>query len=268
MIIEPSRRLLRLGFGELWADRELLFFLAWRDVKVRYKQTALGASWAILQPLLLMAIFSIFFGKLAGVGSDGLPYPLFALTALVPWSVFSQTLIGASNSLVSSATMITKVYFPRLLLPLGIAGSFVLDFLIALLLLAGAMAYFGFGVSARVLWVPLLCLLTLMVAVAFGIWLAALNVRYRDVKYAVPFIVQVWLFLTPIAYPASIVPERYQGIYSLNPMVGVIEGFRWALLGRPFPREVLMTSLVMAIVVLLAGVAYFRSVERTFADVI
>lgn len=265
--IRPSRGIARLNLKELWDYRELLYFLTWRDVKVRYKQTFFGAGWAIIQPLLLMAVFSIFLGRLAGVPSDGLPYPLFAFAALVPWTFFAQVLSGASASLVNSSHLISKVYFPRMLLPLASAGSFIVDVAIATLVLLGLMLFYDLYPSVRILWIPLLVALALLAAIAVGIWLAALNVRYRDVRYAVPFLVQLWLFASPVAYSTSIVPERWQTLYGLNPMAGVVQGFRWAMTGAGDPPgRVLFVSVGATLVILGIAVTYFRRVESTFAD--
>lgn len=268
-VIQPPRGWARIGFRELWEYRELLYFLAWRDVKVRYKQTLLGASWAVIQPLLLMVVFSIFLGRLARVPSDGLPYPVFVLAALVPWTLFSQVVNGACNSLVAGGSMISKIYFPRLLLPLSAALSFVLDFFIALIVLFGMMAYYGIFPTLSFLWILPLTLLAFGVAVAVGTGLAALNARYRDVRYAVPFLLQLWLFASPIAYPTSLVPERWRTIFAINPITGVVEGFRWALLrSGDAPGSLLWASVAIGFVMMFLAVAYFRRVESSFADVI
>jgi homopolymeric O-antigen transport system permease protein len=269
VIIRPSPRWLRFNLRELWEFRELLYFLVWRDVKVRYKQTVLGAAWAVLQPFLLMVVFSIFLGRLAGVPSESLPYPIFVYAALVPWTLFAQSLSGASDSLVGSANLVSRVYFPRLALPVAAVGSFLLDFVIALPLLVGMMVFYGVYPTGNVIWLPVLTLLALITALAVGVWLAALNVRYRDVRYAVPFFIQLWLFATPVAYPSSLVPEEWQVILGLNPMAGVVEGFRWALLGtEPRPGMLLAVSAAVTLVVLFGGLVYFSRMERTFADVI
>ncbi|MFA5786441.1 MAG: ABC transporter permease [Actinomycetota bacterium] len=269
ILIRPSKGWVRLDVRELWAYRELLFFLVWRDVKVRYKQTVFGAAWAILQPFMLMVVFSIFLGRLAHVPSEGLPYPIFAYSALVPWTLFAQSLSGASDSLVGSSNLITKVYFPRLILPMAAAGSFVIDFVIALGLLVGMMLYYGVHPSAAILWLPALTVLAMLTALSVGIWLGALNVRYRDVRYALPFLVQLWLFASPVAYSSSLVPKAWRGIYALNPMAGVVEGFRWALLGtKTRPGAMIAVSAAATLVIFVGGLAYFRRVERTFADVI
>lgn len=269
LVIKPSSGFRLLPLRELWEYRELLYFLVWRDVKVRYKQTVLGAAWAIIQPFMLMVVFALFLGKLAGVPSDGLPYPLFAYAALVPWTLFASSLAGASDSLVGSSNLITKVYFPRLILPVAAAGSFLLDFAIAFGLLVGMMVFYGVYPSIALAWLPLLTLFAVVAALAVGIWLAALNVRYRDVRYAVPFLTQLWLFATPVAYPSSIVPKTWQPLLGLNPMAGVVEGFRWALLGTgEVPGAIILVSAAVTLGLLLGGLAYFQRTERTFADVI
>jgi lipopolysaccharide transport system permease protein len=258
-----------LRLGELWAYRELLFFLTWRDVKVRYKQTALGAAWAVIQPFTLMVVFTIFLGRLAHVPSDGFPYPVFAYAALVPWTLFSQSLASVSDSLVSNANLVSKVYFPRLVIPLAVIGSFVFDFLIALVVLVGLMLYYGVYPGLGILALPVLVALTVLTSLSVGIWLTALNVRYRDVRYTVPFLIQVWLFASPIAYASSLVPGRWQFLYSLNPMVGLVNAYRWSLLGAPWtPDRYLLVSVMTVSVLLTTGVVYFRRTERTFADTI
>lgn len=269
-VLEPRRGFRgSLRLGELWSYRELLAFLTWRDVKVRYRQTAIGALWAVLQPLTLMVVFTIFLNRLAHVPSSGLPYPIFAYAGLVPWTLFAQSLGSVSDSLVSSANLISKVYFPRLVIPLAVTGSFLLDFVIAFGLLVGMMFYYGIYPGLAILALPALVLLTLLTALSVGIWLTALNVRYRDVKYAVPFLLQVWLFASPIAYATSLVPDRWRLVYSLNPMTTVIDGFRWSVLGVAWaPGKELLVSLAMVAALLASGLVYFRNMERTFADVI
>lgn len=250
--------------------RELIYFMTWKDLKVRYKQTLLGASWAILQPFLTMVVFSIFFGELAGVPSDGVPYPIFAFTALLPWTLFSKALSDASRSLVQSSHMITKVYFPRLILPLASVLAGVVDFLLALLVLFGMMVYYQVTPTSAVWSLPLFLLLALVTALGVGLWLSALNVLYRDIGYVLPFLTQFWLFITPIAYPASMVPEQWRVLYALNPMTGVVEGFRWALLGTQQANSWMMlgVSTLIAVVVLVSGLFYFRRMERLFADMV
>jgi lipopolysaccharide transport system permease protein len=267
--IEPSRRLSMAEVRELWEHRELLYFLIWRDVKVRYKQTALGASWAVLQPFLTMLVFSVFFGHLAKVPSEGVPYPVFAFAALVPWTFFSNALTLGANSLVTTPDLVTKVYFPRLIMPMASVLAGVFDFAIAFVVLAGMMAYYGIAPGPEALVLVPLALLCVATALAVAIWLAALNVRYRDVRYALPFLVQFWLFMTPIAYPSSLVHGVWHTVFGLNPMAGVVEGFRWALLHtQPSPGPLVAASAGAATLLLLSGVAYFRRVETGFADVI
>lgn len=268
--IAPSSGWVGLRLPELWAHRELLAFFVWRDLKVRYRQTAFGAAWAVLQPLALMLVFTLFLGQVSGLAPDGTPYALFTLTALVPWTLFSQSLIGASDSLVSAANLLQKVWFPRLLLPIAAVVSYVLDFLIGLVLLAAFLLWFGVTPGLQALWIAPLTILALGAALGVGIWLAAINVRYRDVRYAVPFIVQLWLFASPVAYSADVVPEGLRTLYFLNPMAGVIVGFRWALLGGTGAPPVgpVLLSAVVTLLVLVAGLATFRRVERAFADVI
>jgi lipopolysaccharide transport system permease protein len=269
-VIEPQRGWVSLNLRELWAYRELGYFLVWRDLKVRYKQTLFGALWAIIQPLGLMVVFTLFLGGLGGIAPQTVPYALFAFAGLVPWTLFSQSLAGSSGSLVGASNLIQKVYFPRLLLPIASVGSYVLDFVIALAVLGLLMIWFGVLPTAQAIWIIPLTLLALTTSLAVGIWLAAINVRYRDVRYAVPFLVQIWLFASPVAYSASILPREWQPAYQLNPMTGVIEGFRWALLGSgtPPPAQAVVLSAIVTTIVLLTGLAYFRRVERTFADVI
>ena len=254
---------------ETWEHRDLLRFLIWRDLKVRYKQTVFGAAWALLQPLLLMIVFTIFLGRLAGVPSDGSPYAVFVYSALVPWTLFAQALGSATNSVVGSSNLVTKVYFPRLLLPLAAAASFIVDFLIALALLVVIMIAYGLPMRIEFLWVPVLALLAFVTSLAVGIWLAALNVTYRDVRHAIPFILQLWLFASPVAYPSSIVPPAWRVVYALNPMAGVVEGFRWALLGTATrPGLMLLVSTACTVLVLAGGIVYFQRVERSFSDII
>lgn len=269
LVIEPPTRWSGLKLGELWAYRELLYFLVWRDLKVRYKQTVLGAAWAIIQPLMTMVVFSLFFGRLAKVPSDGIPYPIFSYAALVPWTFFANGLTQAANSLVTSANLLRKVYFPRLTIPVASVLSGVVDFALAFAVLLGMMAYYGVAPTTQVLWLPLLLLLALVAALGVGLWLAALNVQYRDVRYVVPFLTQFWLFATPIAYPSTLLSEPWRTVYGLNPMVGVVEGFRWALLGTDTqPGAVIAASSAAALLVLVSGAIYFRRMERTFADVV
>jgi len=267
--IEPSRGWVSLKLGELWEYRELLYFLTWRDIKVRYKQTVLGAAWAIIQPFFTMVVFSLFFGKLAKVPSDGIPYPIFAYAALVPWNFFAQGLTQSSDSLVGSANLIKKVYFPRLAIPISTVISGSVDFILAFTVLLGMIVYYGMSPSAKVLWLPLLLLLAVTTSLGVGLWLSALNVQFRDVKYTVPFLTQFWMFATPIAYPSSLLHEPWRTVYGLNPMVGVVEGFRWALLGtKTAPGPMILVSALAAVMILVGGAFYFRRMEKTFADVV
>ena len=267
--IEPSRGWISLKLHELWEYRELLYFLAWRDIKIRYKQTVLGAAWAIIQPFFTMVIFSIFFGRLAGIPSDGVPYPIFSFAALVPWTFFANSLNQSSNSLVSSANLIQKVYFPRLAVPIATVFSGIVDFALAFIVLLGMMLYYGMLPTINALWLPALCLLAFVTSLGVGLWLSAMNVRYRDVRYIVPFLIQFWMFSTPVAYPSSLLSEPWRTLYGLNPMVGVIEGFRWGLLGtNTAPGPIILVSSLMAMAILFGGAFYFRRVEKTFADVV
>jgi lipopolysaccharide transport system permease protein len=267
--IEPPRRWEALNLRELWSYRELLYFLTWRDVKVRYKQTAIGAAWAVLQPLLTMLVFAVVFGALIRVPSDGLPYPVFAYVALLPWTFFATALTRAGGSLVTDASLITKVYFPRLLLPVSAVLSSALDFCVAFLLLLALMGWYGIAPGPGVMTLPLFLLLAFLTALGCGLWLSALNVRYRDIAYVTPFLIQVWFFLTPVAYPGTLVPERWRALYGLNPMAGVVEGFRWATLSPvDAPWSLIAVSAASAAALLLAGLAYFDRVERRFADFI
>jgi lipopolysaccharide transport system permease protein len=267
--IKPSRGWVSLRLRSLWGYRELVYFLVWRDVKVRYKQTVLGAAWAVLQPLLTMLIFSIFFGRLGKIPSDGIPYPIFAFAALVPWTFFAHGLNQASNSLVSGANLIKKVYFPRLVMPTSAVLSGIIDFALSLVVLLGMMAFYGIAPSWRVLAIFPLIGLAVLTSLGAALWLAALNVEYRDVRYVVPFLTQLWLFATPIAYPSSLLPEAWRMFYAINPMVGVVEGFRWALLDAgTAPGPLILVSFLVTLVLLVSGAFYFRRMEATFADVV
>ena len=267
--IEPPRGALRVGVRELWTHRELLYFLTWRDIKVRYKQTALGVSWAVLQPLATMAVFSLFFGRLARMPSEGVPYPLFAFTALVPWTFFANGLTQAANSVVLNQNLVTKIYFPRLAIPIATVLAGAVDFALSFLLLVLLMFYYGVPLSPRMLWIVPYSLLAFATALGVGFWLAALNVQYRDVRYTVPFLVQLWLFATPIAYPSTLLGEPWRTVYGINPMVGVVEGFRWALLGTGAgPGAMVGVSALVALLLLVSGAIYFRRMEQTFADVV
>ena len=269
LLIRPSRGWAALDLADLWQYRELIYFLTWRDIKVRYKQTALGAAWAIIQPFFTMVVFSIFFGRLAGIPSDGLPYPIFAYCALLPWQLFAHALTESSNSLVANERLITKVYFPRLVVPISAVLAGLLDFLVAFVVLIGMMMYYHIRPTAAVWTVPLFLLLAVGAALGVGLWLSALNVQYRDVRYTIPFLTQFWLFLTPVAYPSTLVPVSWRALYGLNPMAGVVEGFRWALLGKTEgPGALLAVSVAITIVILIGGLYYFRRMEKTFADVV
>jgi lipopolysaccharide transport system permease protein len=269
IVIEPSRGWVSLKLGELWQYRELIYFLIWRDIKVRYKQTLLGAGWAIIQPFFTMVVFSVFFGKLAKMPSDGIPYPIFAYTALVPWAYFAHSLGNSSNSLVGGANLIKKVYFPRLALPLSTALSGIVDFAIAFIVLLGMMLYYDIVPTMNVLWLPFFLLLALVTALGAGLWLSAMNVQYRDIRYTLPFLTQFWLFSTPVAYPSSLLSEPWRTIYALNPMVGVVEGFRWALLGtNTRPGSMIIVSSLVVLLILVSGLFYFRRMEKNFADVV
>jgi lipopolysaccharide transport system permease protein len=257
-----------IDFAELWRYRELIVFYALRDIKVRYKQTLLGIAWAVLQPVLTMVVFSIFFGNLAGVPSDGIPYPLFAYCGLVPWQLFAYALTQSSNRIVEDAQVISKVYFPRLIVPLASVIAGLVDFTIALGTLAAMMLYYGILPGWAILTLPLFTLLAVMAALAVGLWLSALNVRYRDVRYTIPFLAQFWLFVTPVAYSSSLVPPQWQALYGINPMVGVVNGFRWALLGITPPDPMLFVSVTATVVLLTGGLFYFRRMEKSFADII
>lgn len=269
IILRPSRGWGSLNLRDLWVYRELIYFLTWRDLKVRYKQTLLGAAWAILQPFLSMVVFSVFFGGLLRVSSGDIPYPIFSYTALLPWGLFSKALTDAGRSLVINRNVITKVYFPRLIVPLSSVLGGLVDFLIAFLVLIGMMWYFKMSPTIALWTLPLFLLLSLVTALGVGLWLSALNVIYRDVGYVLPFLTQFWFYLTPIVYSSSEVPEKWRILYGLNPMVGVVEGFRWALLpgGNP-PGPMVAVSAVIAVVLLISGTVYFRRMERTFADMV
>lgn len=269
IVLEPPRGWWSLRLADLWMFRELLFFLVWRDIKVRYKQTLLGASWAILQPLFSMVIFSVIFGKFANLPSDGIPYPIFSYTALLPWQLFSRALTDASSSLVSDQQFITKIYFPRLFLPAASILSGIIDFLVAFSILFVMMAYYKIPLTLNILIVPLLIFYTVIVCMAVAMWLSSINVKYRDVKYALPFLVQVWLYATPVAYSISLVPKEWQILYGLNPMVGVVEGFRWALLGSQANIGLLLgVSVLIVIPLFIGGIIYFQRMELTFSDII
>lgn len=265
--LAPTTGWQAIRLGEIWAYRDLLYFLTWRDVKVRYKQTFLGAVWAILQPVMTMAIFSLFFGKLAQVPSDNLPYPIFAYAALIPWTFFANGLQLSAMSLAGSANLIKKVYFPRIIVPTAAVLSGFVDFLMAFVVLIGLMVFYGIVPTVNVLFLPPLLVLAFTTSLGVGLWLSAVNVHFRDVRYVVPFLVQSWMFATPIAYPSSLVPEFWRPFYALNPMVGVVEGFRWALLGTDTsPGVLVLASSAASLAILISGAYYFRRMEKTFAD--
>ena len=265
--IQPLRGWVPVNLRELWAYRELLYFLTWREIKVRYKQTALGFAWAIIQPFMMMIVFTLFFGNLAKVPSEGIPYPLFNYAALLPWTLFAEGINRSSVSLVQQTGLVQKVYFPRLIMPLAGIVSPVVDFCIAFVILIGMMVYYGYAPTWRVVLLPAFVLLALMTALGVGLWLSAINVKYRDVRYTIPFLVQLWLFASPVVYSSGLLPERWQIVYGLNPMSGVIEGFRWALLGTDPPGSLIAVSVAIVVVVLVGGAYYFRRNEKTFADV-
>lgn len=268
-VIRPSRGWVSIRLRDLWEYRELLYFLTWRDIKVRYKQTALGALWAIIQPFFTMVVFSLFFGWLAKVPSDGIPYPIFAFAALVPWTFFANGLSQSSNSLVGSTDLITKVYFPRLIIPVSSVLSGFIDFAIAFIVFMAMAFYYGIYPALSIILLPFLLLLGLITALGVGLWLSALNVKFRDVRYTIPFLTQFWLFATPIAYPSSLLSEPWRTIYGINPMVGVVEGFRWALLGvDTAPGAIIFVSALVSMGLLVSGAFYFKRMEKFFADII
>ncbi|MCJ7548583.1 MAG: ABC transporter permease [Anaerolineae bacterium] len=267
--IRPSKGWVAINLRELWQYRDLLFFLAWRDISVRYKQTIMGAAWAIIQPFFSMLVFSLFFGQLAKLPSDGVPYPIFSYAALLPWQYFANAMRLSSDSLVSSSALLTKVYFPRLVIPLSSVIPPAVDFAIAFVVLLGMMAVYRIVPTWNALWLPAFMLLALITALGVGLWLSAMNVQYRDIRYAVPFLVQFWMFASPVTYSSSLVPAQWRWLYGLNPMAGVIEGFRWALLGTETgPGPLTLASAIMALVLLVSGAFYFRRMEKTFADVV
>jgi lipopolysaccharide transport system permease protein len=268
-VIEPSHGWVQLRLKEIWEFRELAYFLTWREVKVRYKQTAIGAAWAVIQPLFTMLVFSLFFGRLAKMPSDGIPYPVFSLTALIPWTFFANGLAQSANSLVGNANLISKIYFPRLCIPISATMSGLIDFGIGFLLLLGLMVMQGVSPTWHVVWLPAFLLLAIVTALGVGLWLSALNVEYRDVRYIVPFLTQFWMFATPIAYPSSLLHDPWRTVYGLNPMVGVVEGFRWALLGvGNSPGPIVLASSGASLLILVTGAFYFRRMEKTFADIV
>ena len=268
-VYEPTHGWLSLRLGELWDYRELLYFLTWRDIKIRYKQTALGVAWAVLQPLITMVIFSVIFGQLAKLPSDGIPYPVFSYTALLPWGLFSGALQRAGTSLVTNSNLITKVYFPRLAIPISAVAAGLVDFAISFVVLLGLMLYYKITLTWMILTIPLFVLLAVLTALAVSLWLSALNVQYRDVQHMIPFLIQAWMYASPVAYSVGLIPTGpWRSIYGLNPMAGVIQGFRWALLGGDPPDELMAISVMIVLLLLVSGLLYFRHMERTFADVV
>jgi lipopolysaccharide transport system permease protein len=268
-LIRPSRGWISLRLNEVWEYRELLYFLIWRDIKVRYKQTIIGGAWAIIQPFFTMVVFSLFFGWLAKIPSDGIPYPIFSYAALVPWMFFANGLSQSSDSLVGNANLIKKVYFPRLTIPTAAVLSGIVDFVLAFSVLLIMMFFYGIIPTWNIVWLPAFLILTLMTSLGVGLWFSAMNVQFRDVRYTVPFLIQFWLFSTPIAYPSSLLSEPWRTVYAINPMVGVVEGFRWALLGtNTAPGPIIIVSSMAAFMVLVSGAFYFRRMEKTFADVV
>ncbi len=269
LLIKPTRGWAALNLRDLWHYRELLYFMTWRDVKVRYKQTAIGAAWAVLQPFLTMVVFSVIFGRLAKVPSDGVPYPVFSFSALLPWTFFATAITQAGTSLVTNINLVSKVYFPRLIVPTAGVLVGIVDFAVAFVVLFGMMLFYGIVPGIAVLTLPLFVLLAFMTALGISLWLSALNVKYRDIRYTIPFLTQFWLFVTPVAYPSSMIPEQWRLLYGLNPMAGVVEGFRWALLGSErAPGGMILVSAAVVVVLFVGGLFYFRRMEREFADVI
>jgi len=269
VMIQPRKGLFQLELMSVWRYREMLYFLVWRDVILRFKQTVVGAAWVVLQPLITMLIFTLIFSRVARIPSDGIPYPVFAFTALLPWTYFSQALVRSSGSVVNNSNLVTKIYFPRLLIPLAASISPAVDLAFSFLVLLALLAWFKIALTWSILAIPLYLGLAVMTALALGLWFSALNVRYRDVGNIIPFLIQVWMYASPVVYPVSMVPEKWRLLYSLNPMVGVIEGFRWAVIGKQSP-DFMMTAVSATVVLVLAvgGIVYFKNMERTFADVI
>jgi lipopolysaccharide transport system permease protein len=268
VVIEPNNGWSALDLRDLWAFRELLYFLTWRDVKVRYKQTELGVAWAIIQPLLTMLIFTLFFGRLAGVPSDNVPYPIFAFTGLLAWTFFANAITNSGNSLVGSAHLITKVYFPRMIIPGAAVAAGLVDFAIAFIILVLLMIYYGVGITWNILMFPVMVVLTTLLALGTGMWLSALNVKYRDVRFALPFMVQLWMYLSPVIYPTSFLPTKLRSLLLLNPMTGIIEGYRSAMFGRPFNWIALAVSTAITLILLIYSSYLFRRMEKSFADIV
>lgn len=267
--IRPQKRLFDLDLGAVWRYRELLFFLVWRELKIRYKQAAIGAGWAIIQPLFAVLIFTVIFGNFAKIPSDGIPYAVFAFAAMLPWTYFAEALRRGGTGLVDDSDLIRKIYFPRLIIPLAAVITPMFDFLLSFLVLLVLLVWYGIMPTWNVVFLPLFLVLAMILALAVGLWLGPINVRFRDVKHTLPFLIQIWMYASPVVYPVSIVPERWKLLYSLNPMVGVIEGFRWALLGKDNPDfQAMGLSGSLVLLVLLSGIVYFKKMERSFADVI
>lgn len=267
-VIRPTNGWAPIDLHELWSYRELLYTFIQRDIRIRYKQTALGAAWAIIQPLFMMVVFTVFFGKLAKISSEGIPYPIFSYAALLPWTLFAEGIQRSTTSMVTNSRIMTKVYYPRLIMPLSGVISPLMDFAVAFVILLGMMFYFGYPPTIKILWLPLFMLLALSTSLGVGLWLSALNVQYRDFQYTVPFLIQIWLFASPVVYPSSLLPYPYSVIYGLNPMAGVIEGFRWALLGTNPPSSMIAVSTMIVLVILISGAFYFKRMEKIFADVV
>src|SRR5208283_1063466 len=268
LIIRPPRKWMPVDFHEIWAYRELIYSFTIRDIKVRYKQTGLGVAWAVLQPLLTMVIFTVFFGGLAKIPSDGVPYPLFVLAALLPWTLFAEGLTRSTTSMVTNANIMTKVYFPRLIMPLSSIISPLVDFAVSFIILLAMMVYYGYAPTLNIIFLPLFLLLALATSLGVGLWLSALNVKYRDFQYTVPFLIQIWMFASPVVYASSLVPASLRLWFGLNPMAGVIEGFRWALLGNGTPSAMVLVSVGVVILLLVTGMFYFRRMEQYYADIV
>jgi lipopolysaccharide transport system permease protein len=268
IVIKPMKGWVPIDLKELWTYRELLQTFVMRDIKVRYKQTALGIAWAVIQPFFMMVVFTLFFGKLADIPSEGIPYPLFCYAGLLPWTLFAEGLSRSTSSMVSNSGIMTKVYFPRLILPISSILSPLVDFAIAFVILLGMMLYFGYLPTANIIWLPAFLILAIATSLGVGLWLSAFNVQYRDFQYTVPFLIQLWLFASPVVYPSSMLPEPYSTLYGLNPMAGVIEGFRWALFGTTPPSSLIAISVIVVLIILISGAYYFKRMEKTFADVV
>lgn len=268
VVVQPQKGWMRVDFGALWQYRELLYFLVWRDIKVRYKQTAIGAAWAICQPLLTMLIFTVIFGRFAKIPSDNVPYPIFAFAGLLPWTYFSQSITRSGASVVSEANLIRKIYFPRLVIPISAAVAPLVDFALSFAIFGVMMLYYRVVPGWSVVTLPVFLCLAVVAALGVSLWLSALNVRYRDIGHAIPFLVQFWMYASPIVYPIGLIPERWRPLYSLNPVVGVIEGFRWGLIGKPLYVPSIAIGGAVALVLLLSGLIFFKRMERTFADIV